>query len=68
MPSDWEKTDLMQLIWRIEKAPAKRRWRWKADRSGHSTRLQVVDEHGTVWDFKLAGGAWLRRAWDQKEK
>jgi len=39
-----------------------RPWRWYvAVKNGHK-HLQVVSPHGTHWDFKLSGGAWIRPA------
>jgi hypothetical protein len=51
---------------RVLNAPAPaRRWQWRRVVDGKKARLQIVSAHGTVWDFRLAGGAWIRRSEEQ---
>lgn len=45
----------------LEVRPALR-WRWYCNKRSHAPKLQLVTPRGVVWDFKLSGGAWIRKS------
>lgn len=38
------------------------RWKWLCEERNGRKHLLIVSPRGVRWDFKLNGGAWIRRA------
>ncbi len=43
-------------------------WRWRPVQKRSSRGLQLISPRGVVWDFKLTGGAWIKRAEQNAER
>lgn len=41
--------------------PEGMRWKWRVDLEGGDEKHRLVKPDGSVWDFKLQGGAWMKR-------
>lgn len=44
------------------------RWRWRKHSRKKKAVLQLVSPRGVAWDFRLNGGAWIRRMDDAEKK
>ena len=66
MNERWQKMRLVKMAWLLNHAPERIRWRFRkksaATDAQRATRLQLVSPRGVVWDFKLNGGAWIKKA------
>ena len=66
--SGWRRVHLHRLarVFRGSRsAAAGRGWHWRKAPGEKTARLQIVSAHGVVWDFRLAGGAWIRKSEQQ---
>lgn len=61
-PNAWRRVHLAKLARVLWGCAPERRWRWQPVKQGERTvRLEIVSDRGVVWDFKLTGGAWIRK-------
>lgn len=60
----WRHIKFWGLVELLERPDPHERWKWRKVLRQKKWRLQLVDPRGTAWDFKLNGGAWIRRASD----
>lgn len=58
----WQQIHFSRLVFLLHDLPPHLRWKWRRLREKRRTRLQLVSQRGTVWDFRLCSGAWIRRA------
>lgn len=57
----WRKIRFEAVVRLTRDVPRRLRWRWRKVRVRGRTSLALVSPRGAVWDFKLNGGAWVRR-------
>lgn len=60
MTAPWQRVRFARLAFLLEAAPPAIRWRWRLVKKP-APHLQVVSPRGVPWDFKLSGGAWVRK-------
>ena len=62
-PADegWERIRFADVVAATEMGPKRERWRWERQRKNGRTLLFLRKPDGSMWQFKLQGGAWLRR-------
>lgn len=54
----WRHIKVTTLSWFCHQAPARLRWKLQIKPGGN--KLEIVTPHGRL-DFKLTGGAWIRK-------
>jgi hypothetical protein len=62
--NDWHHINLAKMARLIHgtDVPKRLRWRWHRSRPGISPALQIISPRGVAWDFRLRGGAWIRKS------
>lgn len=64
----WTRIKVRALARLMNGVPLRLQWHWRTSTKKNAPRLQMVSPRGVVWDFRLKGGAWMRRAKDDFEK
>jgi len=59
--SAWQRIKFPLLARLIESVPARLRWRWDVQEQKGRRRLYVVSPRGVRWQFRMNGGAYIRR-------
>lgn len=58
----WVRVNLLKLSWLIWDVKPELRWQWERVVVKGRPMLTVVSPRGVRWNFKLSGGAWLRKS------
>lgn len=59
--SQWQRIRFMVLARLLEDVPQRLRWHWAVQDEKGRRRLQIVSPRGVRWQFRLQGGAFIRR-------
>ncbi len=58
----WERISWSELVDRLNpELRASARWDWERRRARGRNQLFIRKGDGSLWQFKLSGGAWLRK-------
>jgi hypothetical protein len=57
----WRHVRLSSVGWLCFDAPPHLRWDWVNIQEPGRVRMQLVSPRGVWWDFKINGGAWMRK-------
>lgn len=59
---EWTRVDFQKLRRLILEVREPLRWRWYCNKKAGQPKLQLITPRGVVWDFKLSGGAFIRKS------
>jgi hypothetical protein len=57
----WRHIKWVTVVRLTQERPDGRRWTWRKVQDKKRVRLRLVSPQGVEWDFKLNGGAWVKK-------
>lgn len=58
----WTRVKVMPFARLLHDVPEALRWRLARSDKKNATTLQLISPRGVVWDFRMNGGVWIRKA------